>query len=335
MADGEPARQTQLEILKILKENEGNFVSGEDLAGRLGISRPGVWKHMNRLKSMGYEIQSQPRVGYRLVEVPDSLAHKEIVPNLETEWLAHSYYYLETIGSTNDYALLLAAEGAAHGALVVAEEQTKGRGRLRREWISLPNRGIYLSILLRNRLPVRIAPQSTYIGSLALVKTLREEFGIIASIKWPNDVLINGRKVAGILTETQSDQDFSRFIVMGIGVNVNHSREEMAGPFRYPATSIAIEAGFPVKRQRVLLQFLKHFERDYDLFVKEGISALIPEFEAHSAVLGRTVTVTCGDREITGQAQGFNSEGALLLLEKDGSQQTIWVGDVSLVEGAN
>ncbi len=327
-------KPTQLEILKVLKENEGSFISGEGLAERLGISRPGVWKHINRLKEMGYEIQSQSRIGYRLVAVPDSLAHKEIVPNLETRWLAQSYHYLKTIGSTNDYALLLAAEGAPHGTLVVAEEQTRGRGRLRREWTSHPNRGIYLSILLRNPLPVRIAPQSTYIGSLAIVKMLREEFGIAASIKWPNDVLINGRKAAGILTETQSDQDFSRFSVMGIGINVNHSREEMAGPFRYPATSIALEVGFPVKRQRVLLQFLNQFERDYDTFLKKGLSVLIPEFEAHSGVLGKVVTVVCGNREITGKAEGFTPEGALLLLRNDGAVETVWVGDVARVEGA-
>ncbi len=210
----------------------------------------------------------------------------------------------------------------------------KGAAASDGEWISYPNRGIYLSILLRNPLPVRVAPQSAYIGSLALVKMLREEFGITASIKWPNDVLINGRKAAGILTETQSDQDFSRFSVMGIGINVNHSREEMEGPFRYPATSIAIEVGFAVKRQRVLLEFLSQFERDYDHFLQKGLSVMIPEFEAHSEVLGKIITVVCGDREIMGKAQGFTPEGALLLLREDGSQETVWAGDVSHVEGA-
>ncbi len=327
-------RPTQLKILAILKENEGESISGEGLAEKLGISRTSVWKHITRLKQMGYEIQSHSRIGYRLMSVPDSLAHKEIVPNLKTRWLGQSYHYLETVGSTNDYALLLAAKGAPHGTVVVAEEQTKGRGRLRREWVSHPKRGIYVSILLKNPLPVRVAPQSTYIGSLAIVKMLRNEFGAAASIKWPNDVLINGRKAAGILTETQSDQDFSRFIVMGIRINVNHTREEMAGPFRYPATSIAIETGFEVKRQRVLLQFLSQFERDYDLFLTKGLSVLIPEFEAHSGVLGKIVTVVCGDREITGKVQGFSPEGALLLLGNDGSLETVWVGDVLRVEGA-
>ena len=168
----------QFEILRVLKENEGSFVSGADLAEKFAMSRPGVWKHINRLKAIGYDIQSRSRLGYKLLDVPDSLAVEEVVPNLDTtNWLAHSYHYLGTIGSTNDYALLLAAEDAPHGTLVVADGQTKGRGRLRREWISYPNCGIYLSILLRNLLPVRVAPQSTYIGSLALVKTLREEFG--------------------------------------------------------------------------------------------------------------------------------------------------------------
>lgn len=330
----EATKSRQKEILKILRGSGGTFVSGVELARRVGISRPGVWKHINRLKAMGYEIQSRPRQGYRLLDAPDSLSPEEIVPNLETRWLAHSYHYLSTIGSTNDHALLLAAQGAPHGTLVVAEEQTKGRGRLRREWISCAGRGIYLSMLLRNPMPLGVASQSTYVGSLALVKMLRREFGITGSIKWPNDVLINGRKAAGILTETQSDQDYSIFSVMGIGINVNQSREEMAGPFRYPATSIAAEAGFAVKRQRVLLGFLSQFERDYGRFIEKGLPALIPEIEDHSEILGKTITVVCGEREIAGKAQGLTPDGALLLLGEDGSRNIVWAGDVSRIEGA-
>lgn len=326
------AKSTQLQILRLLRDSEGSFVSGVALAEKVGISRPGVWKHINRLKQMGYEVESRSGLGYMLVAVPDSLADGEIVPNLNTRWLAHSYRYLTTVGSTNDYALLLAAEGAPHGALVVAEEQTKGRGRLERQWMSSPNRGIYLSILLRNLLPIRVAAQTPYIGSLALVKLLREQFGVPASIKWPNDVLINGRKVAGILTETQSDQDFSRFSVVGIGINVNHSREEMAGPFRYPATSIAIETGFAVKRQKVLLEFLYRFEREYERFLENGLSALLPEIEEYSEMMGKTIRVVCGNREIAGKARAISDEGALLLLRDDGSQEAVWAGDIVRIE---
>ena len=327
------AKSTHLEILRMLRDSEGSFVSGVTLAEKVGISRPGVWKHINRLKQMGYEIQSRSRRGYMLMAVPDSLALGEIVPNLNTRWLAHTYHYLTTLGSTNDYALILAAEGAPHGTVVIAEEQTKGRGRLKREWMSCANRGIYLSILLRDLLPIRIAPQTSYIGSLALVKMLREEFGVAASIKWPNDVLINGRKVAGILTETQSDQDFTRFTVVGIGINVNHSRQEMAGPFRYPATSIAIETGFAVKRQKVLLEFIGRFEREYERFLEKGLSALLPEIEQYSEMMGKTITVVYGNREMVGKACGISAEGALLLLRDDGTQEPVWAGDIVRIEG--
>ncbi len=326
-------KSNHLEILKLLRDRTGSFVSGEALAEKIGISRPGVWKHINRLKQMGYEVQSRPGLGYMLMAIPDSLADGEIVHNLGTKWLAHSYHYLTTIGSTNDYALKLAAEGAPHGAVVVAEQQTKGRGRLKREWMSFPNRGIYLSMLLRDLLPTRVAPQTSFIGSLAMVKMLREAFGIGASIKWPNDVLIRGRKVAGILTETQSDQDFSRFIVVGIGINVNHGREEMEGPFRYPATSIAIETGSVVMRQKVLLEFLGRFEHEYERFLQAGLPALLPEIEQCSEMIGKTITVVYGDRQIVGKAEGISAEGALLLLREDGAREQVWAGDVMHIEG--
>ncbi|MGC9194887.1 MAG: biotin--[acetyl-CoA-carboxylase] ligase [Syntrophobacteraceae bacterium] len=327
------SKANHLEILKLLRDHTGSFVSGAALAEKIGISRPGVWKHINRLKQMGYEVQSRPGLGYMLMAIPDSLSDREIVPNLGTKWLAHSYHYLTSIGSTNDYALILAAEGAPHGAVVVAEQQTKGRGRLKREWMSLPNRGIYLSMLLRDLLPTRVAPQTSFIGSLAMVKMLREAFGICASIKWPNDVLIQGRKVAGILTETQSDQDFSRFIVVGIGINVNHGREEMDGPFRYPATSIAIETGQVVKRQKVLLEFLARFEQEYERFLQGGLPALLPEIEQYSEMLGKTITVVYGNRQIVGKAIGISAEGALLLLREDGAREHVWAGDVMHIEG--
>jgi BirA family biotin operon repressor/biotin-[acetyl-CoA-carboxylase] ligase len=326
------ATPTQSEILKFLRENSGDFVSGATLADKLGISRTGIWKHIRRLQHMGYEIMSHPKEGYKLVEVPDSLGQNEIVPYLETAWLAKTYHYLNTTTSTNDHALLLAVQGAPNGTVVVAGEQTKGRGRLRRDWLSMPNRGIYASILLRNPLPVRVAPQSTYLAAVALVKVLRSKFGLPASIKWPNDVLIGNRKVAGILTEMQSDQDYSRFVVIGIGINVNYTPDEMGQSFRYPATSIAIELGNTVKRQHVLVAILNQFERDYEDFLEKGIAAVIPQLETYSGILGKSITVLSGEREISGKAEGFTPEGALLLLRSDGEREIVWVGDVARVE---
>ncbi len=323
---------TQSEILKYLKDKTGDFVSGADLAEKFGISRTGIWKHIQKLKTLGYDILSHSKDGYKLLEVPDLLTPDEIVPSLGTKWLGLSYHHLETVGSTNDHILLLAAQDAPHGTVVIAEEQTKGRGRMRRDWLSSQGRGIYMSILLRNHLPVRIAPQSTYVAGLSLAKVLRLDYGLDASIKWPNDVLISGGKVAGILTEMQSDQDYSRFIVVGIGINVNYSRDEMEGPFRYPATSVSIQAGGAVKRREVLLAFLRRFEEDYEKFLAGGFSSLIPDLEEFSGILGRKITMLIGEREISGVARGFTPEGALSLLRSDGELEAVWAGDVTRVE---
>lgn len=325
---------TQSEILKYLKERAGDFVSGADLADKFGISRTGIWKHIQKLKTLGYDILSHSKDGYKLLEVPDLLTADEIVSSLGTIWLGRSYHHLETLGSTNDHALLLAAQGAPHGTVVIAEEQTRGRGRLRREWLSTPGRGIYMSILLRDPLPVRVAPQSTYIAGLSLARVLRSDFGLDASMKWPNDILIAGKKVAGILTEMQSDQDYSRFIVVGIGINVNYSRDEMEGPFRYPATSVSIQAGGAVKRRDILLAFLQMFEKDYETFVGDGFARLIPDLEKFSGILGRRITLLIGEREISGEARGFTPDGALTLLRDDGELEAVWAGDVTRVENA-
>jgi BirA family transcriptional regulator, biotin operon repressor / biotin---[acetyl-CoA-carboxylase] ligase len=324
--------QTQGRVLQFLKDKKGAYVSGAMLASELGLSRTGIWKQIQSLRSQGYEILSHPKDGYSLVEEPDAPLPEEILANLETSWMARSYHYLLQIGSTNDYAMQLALNGAPHGTLVVAEEQTKGRGRLKRQWVSPPNCGLYMSILLTDPLPTREASHATSVAALALAKVLRERYHLEALIKWPNDILIGHSKVAGILTEMQSDQDFTRFLVIGIGINVNHGQEDLAGPFRYPATSIAMELGSTIKRQHLLLQFLHQFETEYERFTNEGFSALLPEIEQVSGILGRHVTIRCGDAENSGKALRFTSEGALILQSDDGSEETIWVGDVTQVE---
>ncbi len=253
--------------------------------------------------------------------------------HLETSWLARTYHHFRQIGSTNDEALLLAVQGAEHGTVVVAEEQTKGRGRLQRSWFSPAGSGIYLSMILRNPLPVQEAPQAAMVAALALVKVLTENYGLPAAIKWPNDVLVAGKKLAGILADMQSDQDHTRFIVIGMGINANHKESELAEPFRYPATSLAIELGSPVKRQDVLLHLIHRFETEYEYYLNNGFGAMLPEFERVSAILGKQLRIQSGKEEISGKALGFTPEGALRLLTDEGKAQVIWVGDVLRVEG--
>lgn len=325
---------TQRKILRVLKENAGKHISGNLLAARFSLSRTSIWKHIQHLKSLGYAISTHPREGYRLTEIPDRLMVEEVVPELGTVWLGRHYHYSLQIGSTNDRAMELASKGAPHGTLVVAEEQTKGKGRLSRPWISAPGLGIYLSIILRSPLPLNEAHHATTVAAICLAEVLKLRHGLSAMIKWPNDILVTGKKLAGILTELQSDQDLTRFLVVGIGVNVNHAREDLVGPFRYPATSVAMEAGHPVSRRELLLSFLERFEARYDVFLKEGFSVFLPRLTELSAVLGRRIKITSGNNELSGKALGFTEEGGLRILLDDGKDQVIWVGDITQLDGS-
>lgn len=324
---------THRRILRMLKEHQGGYLSGALLAARLGLSRTGVWKHVRNLMALGYIIESHPKEGYRLLAVPDLLLPEEVLPDLTTRWLARSYHYFPEISSTNEYALKLAGEEAPDGAAVVAELQTQGRGRLRREWISPPKCGIYISFLMRKPLPLMEASHATSVAALALVETLREKRSLSAQIKWPNDVLLNGRKISGILTEMQSDQDFTKFLVIGIGINVNHSQEDFQGAMRYPATSVAIETGSRSSRQELLLDYLQRLEILYDEFLEEGFPALAPKMEQASAILGKNITIHRGKEEISGRALRFSRQGALVILTEESREELIWVGDVTRVEG--
>lgn len=327
------SEQTQWQILRLLKEDPGRFLSGTALASRLRITRTGIWKHIQALRSLGYPIESHPKEGYRLSLLPDLLIAEEVQAGLKTVWLGREYHFLPRVGSTNDYALDLARRKAAHGCAVVAEEQTSGRGRLRRPWVSPPGCGLYVSVLLRSAIPVREASQTNLVAALAMTVLLRDRYALPASIKWPNDLLIGGRKVAGILTEMQSDQDFTNFLVLGMGVNVNHGPEDLPGPFRYPVTSLALELGGRVRRLDLLLQFLDRFEALYERFLAEGFGSLASQVEACSGILGRDVLIQTGKGELVGKATGLTPEGALRLLTPEGREEIIWVGDVTRVEG--
>lgn len=325
------ADRSSSQVLDILKDRLGTYVSGNFLAAAANLSRTGVWKHIRKLKAQGYHILTHPKEGYQLVDLPDRLTPEEVLPHLRTSWLGQNYHHYVEIGSTNDQAMLLATRGAPHGTTVVAEEQTRGRGRMKRTWVSPPGCGIYVSTVFVNPLPLRVAPQSTTAASLALVRVLRRHYSLPALIKWPNDVLIGGRKIAGVLAEMQSDQDFTRFLVIGVGINVNQKGRDLAGPFRYPAGSLATELGFEVSRRDLLVAFLQEFERVYETFEREGFEGILPEYKALSAMMGKRIRVQRGDEEIAGVASGFSSEGALELLREDGTLERLWVGDVTRI----
>ena len=331
MTKGAGGDSARTRVLAMLKEAAGGFCPGPEMAERLGLSRTAVWKHVRALKARGYAIESRSREGYRLSGAPDLLMPEEVLPALQTSWLGREYHYYPRTGSTNDEALRLARRGARHGCVALAEEQTKGRGRLGRSWLSAPGRGLTLSIVLTTALPVRDASQCLLVLALALVKVLLSRYGLPAAVKWPNDVLIGGKKVAGILSEMESEEETVRFIVIGIGINVNQRGEALRGPFRYPATSVAEESGKSVSRVELLASLLGEFEREYDRFLREGFAVFLPEMEAASGILGRNIKVLRGEEEISGLATGFTPEGGLEVLRDDGKREVLWVGDITTV----
>ncbi len=321
-------------ILARLKAQPDRYVSGSVLAEELSITRTAIWKHIQALTERGYTIERQPRRGYRLIAAPDLLLPEEILPSLHTHWLGHHFVHHMETASTNQDALLLATQGAPHGTVVVAEHQTAGRGRLRRSWNSPKESGIYVSLLFTRPVPAHRAPQAPLVIALALTRVLRCQFGLDASIKWPNDVLIRGRKVSGILAEMQLDQDELRHLVVGVGINVNQTEEQFLGDFRYPPTSLAMELQRTVSRKAALVAFLEETELVYNGYEQDGFSHYLEEFESVSAVLGKKVLVQTGDQSLVGVVRGFTTEGALRLLpEKGQPETTIWAGDVSRLSG--
>lgn len=318
------------ELLLFLLSKKGIYVSGEELSEKFGVSRTAIWKQINRLRELGYEIDSVPRVGYCLKKSPDLLLPEEIVQNGPFEFLASKIYHYTSIGSTNDEAKKLAQMGAPHGTLVIAEEQTGGRGRLGRKWVSAPGQGIWLSIILRPSLEPSEAPRITMACAVAAAKAIRQEVGVNCLIKWPNDLLIDGKKVAGILTEMSADMDKIHYVVTGIGMNVNNA--EFPPDIEKTATSLKLASGEEVERLKILTQFLSQFEEIYRSLESGEFEAILGEWRQLSCNLGKRVRIIGRNFELEGTALDVDGDGALLIKTDEGQVERVLSGDVSLRE---
>lgn len=313
-------------ILGALKEAAAPL-SGEALAAGLGRSRAAVWKHINRLKALGYAIEGSPRRGYRLLGVPDKLLPAEITQGLQTRYLQGPIHHFETLPSTNDLAKELGSQNAPEGTLVVAESQSRGRGRLGREWDSPPGVGLYASLLLRPPLPPTEMPQITLTTAVAVVRALRRATGVAPGIKWPNDLLVDGKKVGGILTEMETESDRIRYLVVGLGLNVNN--REFPPPLNLTATSLARVAGTSFHRPGILRAWLEEFEALYDLFLNQGFGVILEEWREYNVTLGQMVTVRQGPREISGLAVEVAGDGALLIRQRTGEVIRVTSGEIA------
>ena len=321
---------TDAKILSALRDSSAG-VSGAELAEQLGISRAAVWARIEELRQVGYDIAAGPHSGYRLVGVPDALHADDLLSRLgKTRIVGRDIQVFERTTSTNDVIEKLARDGVKEGAVVFAESQTKGRGRLGRKWISPERKGLWFSILLRPDLRPQEATQLTVASATALRRAIQNVTGLSPEIKWPNDILIGGKKVAGILTELSAELDHVRHVILGVGVDVNLGVGEFPLELRKLATSLKIESGRAVSRPELASAILRELDSDYARICAGKFTAVADEWEAHCTTIGRDVTVQIGGRKLRGRAESLDDDGALLLRTEHGRLEPITGGDVTL-----
>ncbi len=316
-------------ILAFLAEGGEDYVSGAVLSDKLGLSRTAVWKYVEQLRKMGYRIDAQASRGYRLIEVPDRLTTLEVGPLLATRELGRTLHHYEILESTNAKAFELAQEGGFHGEVIVTEHQTQGKGRRGRSWVSTPGKSLAMSLILRPEIPPARAPELTLVAAVALAETLRDS-GVEASIKWPNDVQIGGRKVAGILTELSADVERVHFVVLGLGVNLNGEASEFPPELAEIATSVAMNRTSPVHRALFTAALLAKLEQWLDTWTDEGFEPVRRAWKALASTLGQEVLVRADHKELRGVAEDIDETGALLLRVGDRLERVL-SGDVEQV----
>jgi BirA family biotin operon repressor/biotin-[acetyl-CoA-carboxylase] ligase len=319
-------------VLEILRDAGQGPCSGEALSESLGVSRAQIWKHVEALRRRDYGIDGAPGGGYRLTGVPDRLYPEELARGLATRWLGPDIHYFDSIDSTNRRALELGREGAAHGAAVVAEGQTAGRGRLGRAFFSPPYQNLYTSIVLRPDITIVEAPTLILAAGVAVAEAVAEFLpaSCEVEIKWPNDVLVGGRKTSGILMEMVSEESRVDFATLGIGVNLNVERSEFPEEFRELATSLRSAGGERVDRLAFARTLYAQLESVMDAHASGGFAAVRPRFERRFHMQGRCVGVRGSGAELDGVVRGIAEDGALKVEGSDGRLQAVYAGDVTL-----
>ncbi len=318
------------QVLTLLRQSFGEHLSGSSLSHRLSVSRSTLCKQVGELCQQGYEIEVHPRLGYRLISSPDLLLPQEIRHGLKTTAMGHRVFSYQRVGSTNDVARQIARNGAAQGTLVVAEEQTAGRGRMGRSWNSPPGVSLLFSLVLRPRMAPNRVFQLAICGALVVAEVVCQRTHLPVKVKWPNDVLIRGKKLAGVLTETQVDLAGVRFVVLGVGININQAPADFPEDMQDQATSIRAELGRSVSRRHLLQNLLLKFEEIYGQFQDQGLAPFLDRWRQLSWVMDRKVTVQVGGKEFSGLAVDIDEMGALLLEEASGKRRRFLAGDVSL-----
>ena len=319
-------------VLTALKASRGEWVSGEALSASLNVSRTSIWKQVKVLLAEGYEVESAPKRGYRISAPADILSAEEVCPGLRTEVFGQKeYFYYREIDSTNNRARTLAAEGYPEGTVVVAEAQTAGRGRRGRTWYSPASQGIYVSAILRPVLPLKEISRISLVSAVAAAETLESELDLQPRIKWPNDILIDSKKIAGILSEAVTDMDGVEYIVVGIGLNINNQAEDFPTDFRTTATSARAEHDHLDSRVKVLQGLLLHLECYYMQLLAGDFAPTLAKAKSLSMVIGQEVRLDTVNGFVVGQAIDIDAGGFLLVRDQQGTVHTIMSGEISIL----
>lgn len=315
-------------IQSLFRSQRGEYISGEKISDMLQISRAAVWKQVKVLREEGFDIEAKHSLGYRLLATPDRLVASDIEAELGCRSIGQKVISFTETDSTNVQARRIAEEGGVEGTVVVADQQNSGRGRLGRRWESPSGVNLYCSILLRPRIPVQQAPQLTFLSAVAVAETLKEVCQLSAEVKWPNDILVNGAKISGLLNEMSAETEQIHFVILGVGVNLNMTASQFPDDLNYPATSALLEIGKPVDRLIFVRAFLQRLDLYYSEFLREGFTPIRRRWENLCKLINTKVKVDQGVNSCCGTVVGLDLDGALRLQLENGQIERILAGDI-------
>lgn len=319
------------EVLNILREREGEYVSGQKISRELDVSRTAIWKSIESLREIGFRIESSPRRGYRFEAGPERIVGLDIEVGLGTRIIGRNVVSFDTVPSTIDVAIALAQDNAVEGTVVVSEAQGGGRGRLGRKWSSPAGVGIWCSIVLRPSVPPRDAPKLTLLTAVSVARVLNENYGLDARIKWPNDVILNGRKICGALTELVAEQDAVRYMIASFGLNVNQTRSKFPEEVRSIATSMRIESRKKLNRPEVFRRVLRELDARYVQFKDGAGREILEQWRELSCTLGQHIKVQLRGETVEGIARDLDDDGSLLVEAGNGVVRAVAYGDVTIL----
>jgi BirA family biotin operon repressor/biotin-[acetyl-CoA-carboxylase] ligase len=316
-------------ILEMFLQNPDEFISGEELSEKLSCSRTAIWKHIQSLRKKGYEFEAQRKKGYRLIAQPAFLEASAIRTCLKTNRLGSSITIFKQVDSTQNKLHEIAEENdSQEGTLVIAEQQETGRGRMGRPWHSPPGKGIWMSFLLKPQVPLQQVSQLTLLIAVAVARAIRQLTSLEVGIKWPNDLLVNGKKICGILLESSAEDERLKYVIAGIGISANIKKEDFPEELRSKATSLFIESGKEIHREQLICQVLQEIEGLYDLYQEQGFGPIQTLWEALNVTFGKKIKVETPRGKIEGMAEGLNEMGALVLRLDNGKKYSLFSGEI-------